>query len=283
MAITMDARGKRLSQAERRRWPWGRSRFDELEARLERLEARALQEWGPSSPPGAGAGAGFYAAFEDRFRGPRDLIRRRLAHYLPEARAAAREAPGSDFLDLGCGRGEWLELLGENGVPARGVDLDGRLLAAARERGLRVTEGDLLPCLAACPAATLAGVSAFHVVEHLPLPALLALLSESRRALRSGGLLLLETPNPENPVVGACDFWVDPTHRRPLPPALLQFLVSWAGFPDPVIVRQPATAPQLPADALGAAGEAGDGALRSIGERMRVPYDYAILARRGID
>ena len=140
------------------------------------------------------------------------------------------DAPGPRVLDLGPGRGEWLAVLAEVGVPAVGVDDNAAMVEHLRGRGLDVVLGDAAAHLAAVPDGSLDAVTAFHVVEHLDLEALLTLLAQSRRVLRPGGLLVLETPNPANLVMGACNFYLDPTHRSPVPPARLRFLAAASGF-----------------------------------------------------
>jgi O-antigen chain-terminating methyltransferase len=172
----------------------------------------------------------FYRAFEDRYRGDRDVIKQRLRTYAPFLDAVATLAPQPAALDLGCGRGEWLELLGEHGFHAKGVDLDAGMLAACIERGLRVELTDAVAALRACADNSLALVSAFHLVEHIPFEVLQALIGEALRVLQPGGLLIMETPNPENLSVGATSFYLDPSHEKPLPPLLLGFLTEFAGF-----------------------------------------------------
>jgi O-antigen chain-terminating methyltransferase len=178
----------------------------------------------------------FYRAFEDRHRGSRDVIQSRLRAYLPFLRPLLRQQAGR-VVDLGCGRGEWLELLGAEGIAAHGVDQDQGMLQACRERGLEVTQGDALGYLQALPDASCAAVSAFHLVEHLPFETLQTLIAQALRVLRPGGLLILETPNPENLVVGTCAFYTDPTHHKPLPPLLLSFLPEFHGFARAKTVR----------------------------------------------
>lgn len=180
----------------------------------------------------------FYRAFEDRYRGSRELIKQRQAVYLPfvlPLRTSGEPPPRA--LDLGCGRGEWLELLGENGFDASGVDLDEGMLAACRERGLSVEMADALERLASLPDNSLSVISAFHVVEHLPFEVLQTLVAQCERVLRPGGLLIMETPNPENLVVGTNHFYLDPSHLKPIPHQLLAFLVEYHGFARNTVVR----------------------------------------------
>lgn len=181
--------------------------------------------------------AGFYRAFEDRYRGARDIIKQRLRAYQPFLDAVQTLQAPPRALDVGCGRGEWLELLGEQGFQAHGVDLDDGMLAACRERGLDVELGDAIACLRRLPDASLALVSAFHLVEHIPFELLQQLVSEAQRVLLPGGLLIMETPNAENLVVGATSFYLDPTHLRPLPPQLLAFVAEYGGFRRHKVVR----------------------------------------------
>lgn len=171
-----------------------------------------------------------YLGFEERFRGTEEEIRSRLRDHLERLEGAGDLG---DVLDLGCGRGEALEVLREAGLPARGVDASARMVARCRERGLRAEEGDLFEALAAEPEGSLGAVVSFHVVEHLPATSLDRLVRLAWRSLAPGGVLLLETPNPLSIAVAARSFWVDPTHLRPVHPDTLELLVRGAGF-DPV-------------------------------------------------
>jgi len=179
----------------------------------------------------------FYRAFEERHRGSRDQIKNRLRFYLPFVDALRCQRQDLLVADLGCGRGEWLELLREQGLSGLGVDLDDQMLAACRERDLRVETADALAWLADQPDESCDIVSAFHLVEHLPFDSLEQLVGHGLRVLRPAGLLILETPNPENIVVGTANFYLDPTHQRPLPPPLLAFLPEFHGFARTKIVR----------------------------------------------
>jgi 2-polyprenyl-3-methyl-5-hydroxy-6-metoxy-1,4-benzoquinol methylase len=133
-------------------------------------------------------------------------------------------------VDLGCGRGEWLELMRREGITAVGVDENPVTVDRCLKRELDVTRADILEFLRAQADATYDLVTSFQVIEHLVPEAFIALLLEARRVLRPGGVLILETPNPANLNVGAFTFYHDPTHRHPLPAALLQFVVEWAHF-----------------------------------------------------
>lgn len=179
----------------------------------------------------------FYRAFEDRHRGSRELIKDRLRAYLPFLHPLASALAPARALDLGCGRGEWLELLGEQGFTAHGVDLDEGMLAACRERGLDVETQDALSSLRAQGDASLALVSGFHLIEHISFDDVQALIVEALRVLQPGGLLIMETPNPENLVVATSGFYMDPSHLRPIPPQLLEFVVEFHGFGRRRVVR----------------------------------------------
>lgn len=173
----------------------------------------------------------FYRALEECFRASRDEVIARLQSYQPfwEALQSYCANP-PQALDIGCGRGEWLEVLTCHGFKARGVDLDEGMLAACFERGLDAELRDGLEALRALPDNSLNLISAFHVVEHLPFDYVQALLKEAHRVLALGGLLILETPNSENLTVGTSSFYLDPTHHRPVPARFLDFLCQYSGF-----------------------------------------------------
>jgi O-antigen chain-terminating methyltransferase len=179
----------------------------------------------------------FYRSFEDRFRGSRELIRGRLEAYLPFVEPLAKRFVGASAIDLGCGRGEWLELLEGSGLKARGVDLDVGMLQACRERGLSAELFGALEYLKTLEDESQLIVSSFHLVEHITFEDLQLLINESLRVLRPGGLMILETPNPENIAVATRSFYLDPTHIRPIPQELLSFLAEYAGFARVKVLR----------------------------------------------
>ena len=181
--------------------------------------------------------AAFYVSFEDRFRGTRDVIRQRMMVYVPLIEKANAGRPERPVLDLGSGRGEWLELLRENGRVARGIDANAVMIQDCRERGLDVVDADVITYLRSLEPGTIGAITGMHIIEHLPFEQVVALVDESLRVLVPGGVVAFETPNPENLIVGACSFYSDPTHRRPLPPEPIRFLLEARGFADVEIMR----------------------------------------------
>lgn len=212
----------------------------------------------------------FYRAFEDRHRGPRELIKSRLGAYVAFIKPLASLYQPTIAIDLGCGRGEWLELIGEIGFDAFGVDLDDGMLAACRERGLNAREADALKTLRELPTDSAALISAFHVVEHMPFDEVQSLVREALRILKPGGLLILETPNPENLVVGSSKFYLDPSHERPIPSELLSFVVEHAGFHRNKVLRLQESS-ELRTDAK----------IGLFGVLSGVSPDYGVVAQKG--
>jgi len=172
----------------------------------------------------------FYRKFEDRYRGSRELIKDRLRVYLPFVKPLQTICPQSTAFDLGCGRGEWLELLTEEGFKAKGVDLDPGMLAACKALGLNVEVEDAIVALNTLPDESVSIVSAFHVIEHIDFDNLMALVKQAFRVLVPGGVLIFETPNAENIIVGVLNFYLDPSHLKPIPPELLTFIIEMCGF-----------------------------------------------------
>ena len=184
----------------------------------------------------------FYRAFEEKFRGPRGLIQQRLEVYLPFVQPVCAAYPEALVLDLGCGRGEWLELLQKNAIAAMGVDLDTGMLEACQQINLKVQCQDALESLKQLQDGSASVVSAFHLVEHLPFDRVKDLVAECHRVLKPGGLLIMETPNPENFMVATHNFYLDPTHLRPIPPDLLAFVPEYLGYESVKILRLQETA-----------------------------------------
>lgn len=181
--------------------------------------------------------ASFYRAFEERYRGSRALVKQRQEAYLPFIQPLKELYPECPVLDIGCGRGEWLELMIEKGFQAKGVDLDEGMLASCIALGLPAKQGEALATLKALPENSQAVVTGFHFAEHIPFPVLKDIVAEVARVLRPAGLLILETPNAENLVVGTNNFYLDPTHERPIPHLLLSFLAEYCGFARTKLLR----------------------------------------------
>ena len=175
-------------------------------------------------------GTNFYRAFEDKFRGSHDLIKYRLQAYLPFIEPFKEIYPNATALDLGCGRGEWLELLTEQGFSAQGIDLDDGMLSACRKRNLNVQTSEAVTFLKMLPDESQVIISGFHLAEHIPFNDLQELVKESIRVLKPAGILILETPNPENIKVATESFYLDPTHVKPIPSKLLSFLPEFYGY-----------------------------------------------------
>jgi SAM-dependent methyltransferase len=221
-----------------------------------------------------------YTAFENRFRGAREQVRTRQQDYVGHFRGQ------TPVVDLGCGRGEFLDLLRTAGIEARGVEGNANVVRECRERGLDVVHGDLTEYLHAQGDGSLGGVFAAQVAEHLPPPVLTTLLAEARRTLREGGLLLLETPNPASALAFHDVFIRDLTHERPLHPDTLRFLASAAGFgdvriqmrnpvPDDVRLRFLAGS-GLPPPVIQVLNEN----VERLNALLFAPLDYALIARR---
>ena len=169
-----------------------------------------------------------YVALENHFRGSRDVVSQRQRDYLPMLPSGITSS--HPLIDLGCGRGEWLQVLRQENIPAIGVDSNAVCIAECREEGLDVIHEGLLEYISQRPDASVGAYTLFQVLEHLPFPVLIETLRQMRRTLVPGGRLIAEVPNAKNLRVSAGTFWIDPTHQRPLFPELLIFLASEIGF-----------------------------------------------------
>jgi len=206
--------------------------------RLE-LELRAMT----TTMPGTGSAAweeipdGYYWAFEQRMRGSTDSVEERLRAYEDLAISLRHEQQVDEdvaprWIDLGCGQGEFCELLRVWGWNAEGVDGSSAAIEACRARGIEATLGDVLAYLESRPEDPVGGVSAIQLIEHLPRRAWVHLFEEIHRALAPGGALLLETINGQNPEAIADYFVADVTHTWPGHPETLRLMAEHAGFAD---------------------------------------------------
>lgn len=182
----------------------------------------------------------FYSLLEARYRGTPQDVQRRLRPYLVHVEAAAVRTGGKPVLDLGCGRGEWLALMKAHGIPAAGVDLSPGQLEHARRQDLDVREQSALEALGTAADDSLSAITAYHLVEHLAFEEVARITREAQRVLAPGGLLIFETPNPRNIIVGATSFHNDPTHRQPMTDPVLATLFATAGYhPIEVVFLNP--------------------------------------------
>ncbi|MCI9072818.1 MAG: class I SAM-dependent methyltransferase [Lachnospiraceae bacterium] len=206
----------------------------EMEARMSMLEKNmsSLLQGGNDRP--APAGKSFdgqtYLAFEEQYRGDQEEIRRRQQQYLHYVKNWLEEDLQGDIIDLGCGRGEWLDILQADGYYATGIDLNEKSLEECRRKKLHVLQGDAITYLKTLPDKSVRLLTSFQLIEHLELESLLILFRELGRVVKKGGLIIMETPNPCNLQVGAASFYLDPTHVRQLHPEFVRFLAAQSGF-----------------------------------------------------
>jgi O-antigen chain-terminating methyltransferase len=217
-----------------------------------------------------------YVAFEDALRGPREEIQARLKVYLPVLQKAKPDDGEFAVLDIGCGRGEWLDLLRQEGFPARGVDFNRSMVEECRQKQLDVESADALEYLSRIPDASLGAVTVFHMVEHLPFRVLIHLLDEVTRILQPGGVAIFETPNPNNFLVGSRNFYFDPTHRNPIPNETLRFLVESRGLCQVKVM------PLNPCDPCNHVpeGKESSALVRRFNEYFYGAQDYAVIGRK---
>lgn len=210
-----------------------------------------------------------YSSLEEDLRGTPEEIKKEVRVYLPVLEKAGIAA---GILDVGCGRGEWLQVLAEAGLQAKGVDNNRVQIQQCKSLSLDVIESDALAYLRSLEDATLNAVTAFHFAEHLPFKDLITFLDEVGRTLKPGGLLILETPNPENLLVGSCNFYLDPTHKNPIPIPTMKLLVEARGFRCQEIMKlRPVSSVQI---------EVKDQLTSHVNHFLYGPMNYAVVARK---
>ena len=176
----------------------------------------------------------FYVAFEDECRGDQDVIQNSQINWL---KFVPDTLNSNKALDIGCGRGEWLDLLRQKGFKVKGLEANAVMQKVCKEKGLDVSCEEVVLWLKAQEENSLSVVTAFHVLEHVAFSLVLSWVTEIYRVLEPGGVIIFETPNPENVLVGSHTFYHDPTHRNPLTPTLMSFLARYVGFARVEIVR----------------------------------------------
>jgi O-antigen chain-terminating methyltransferase len=263
---------RRTTEIQKRLW----DDMEKIRGEYDRLihtELRLLRQklaTAPSVPPVIGPPPTHpdidWAAFSEQFRGSEDRIREHQKCYV------ARFAGANGLvLDIGCGRGEFLEAATAAGLAARGIDQSHESVALCRSKGLEAEQGDMFAYLDSLADGSLGGAYCAQVVEHLPpaaVPQLVKLLSQK---LRLGALVAIETPNPECLAIFATHFYLDPTHTRPVPAPLLRFYLESAGFGSVEIERLTPAVDSMPA-------------LADLPPSVRDTFfgglDYAIVARK---
>lgn len=214
-----------------------------------------------------------YAALEDRFRGSRELVQHRQSTYvnfMPKLISISTPA-----IDLGCGRGEWLEVLRKDGIPAIGVDSNTVAIAECADKGLDAVLGDIFSFLESRESSSVGAVTMFQVLEHMSFPLLVEIFQQVRRVLVPGGVFIAEVPNSLTLRVGASTFWIDPTHERPVHPEVLKFLAQQAGFSTSIGL----TLNELePPPAVIDASQSVIDAINELHHVINGPGDFAIIA-----
>ena len=260
-------------------------RLPEIDDRLARLERVRNLPPAPAPPTGVAAAAPAelpdYFGFEVRMRGSTEDVRRRQEPYVDDFRAAA------PVLDVGCGRGEFLSLLREAGIEARGVDADPEMVAFCRGQGLDVAQGEAVAHLEALPDGDLGGIFAAQLLEHLRPGPLVRFLRQAAAKLRRGGLLVAETINPLS-LVALRHYFADLTHAQPLIPETLELLARQAGFERTELrflseppANERLAAVELPPDpAFDVARAALAANVDRLNQIVFGPQDYALLASR---
>jgi SAM-dependent methyltransferase len=232
----------------------------ELEERLTRVERRGAGDAPRTVAPQPKADAfPDYFAFESKMRGRTESVRERQRAYVDDFRDA------TPVLDVGCGRGEFLALLREAGLEARGIDPDADMVDFSRGEGHDVTQADAVSYLETLEDGSLGGIFMGQVVEHLPAGMLVRTLELSARKLRSGGVLIAETINPLSPLA-LRNYFADLTHAQPLVPETLALLVKQVGFRD--VETRFLNSPERP-----------EGIAPEVADILFAPLDYAVVAR----
>jgi O-antigen chain-terminating methyltransferase len=212
-----------------------------------------------------------YVFLEDNLRGTRQEIKNRLKIYVPYIRRAASTVNNFSVLDIGCGRGEWIEILIESNIKATGIDLNSIMVKNCRELGFDVKKEDIMTYISKIKSESLGAVTAFHLIEHYGFEEVVFLFKEIFRILKPEGLAIFETPNPDNIVVGCNTFYLDPTHKNPVPSLLADLLIKACGFSDTEILNL------NPVKSSEEKQKINGSIIETFGKYFFGPQDYAII------
>lgn len=210
----------------------------------------------------------FYTHFEDMFRGSEEMIANRLETHVPIFLGSEIDFKKYPVLDIGSGRGEFLAVMAEHKISAIGLDINYDMVERAKRKKLKAIQGNAIEFLQNDNVQKYGAITGFHIIEHIPFPQLMELFSNAYSALVPEGFVLFETPNPENIVVGACNFYTDPSHLHPLPPPLIQFALETCGFKNVTII------PLHPVEDL---PEDSENLPESLKNYFYGPRDYAVI------
>lgn len=220
-----------------------------------------------------------YKKFEEEYRGTEDKIKEHMKYYLPFF------ADKNNILDIGCGRGEFLSLLTEKGILCKGIDLSSDMIQTCRNKGLNVSEADALDYLEQLEDSTLGGILIAQVVEHLTPKELIKLIELCERKLQPGGVLAIETINPQCLGVFGRSFYMDLTHHKPVHPLLLDFLLRDKRFNNVDIkflspLPEEFKLPPIPNNENNDQISKFNGSLKLVNELLFGYQDYAIIANK---
>ncbi len=236
-----------------------RSRIDKLEKEVDSLKDSVFNGYDIID----------YEEFQNRFRGSQETIKKRQSEYLRFLNNR------TDILDIGCGRGEFLEILKDNNKNPIGVDLYKPYVEICKEKGFKVQLGDGIEYLKTLKDDSLDGIFAFQVIEHITYKKIIELIKTAKKKLREDGVLVLETPNPMSLSIFANSFYMDPTHTKPIHPFTLQYLVEKEGykvadiwFPDSSRVELKDNSEKMTAN------------LKQVSEIIFRSQDYALVAKK---
>ena len=210
-------------RAELERMIHGELRIIRQRAQIAAVAPPSSAEAGPGPSPTDPPLAFDYSKFAERFRGTEEHVKTGQRFYLPYFEGCR------NVLDIGCGRGEFLEMMRDASIPARGIDVGAESVAVCRLKGLDAETADVFPYLASIGEGTLDGIFCSQVVEHLPPQRLPELIRLAAERLARGGVIVIETPNPECLAIFGTHFYLDPTHTRPVPHPLLMFYLEEYG------------------------------------------------------
>jgi O-antigen chain-terminating methyltransferase len=264
--FSLDIQQRLWADLERIRLEYERLIYSELKTIRQRAAVSGASVAAPCAAAAAPPPLGFdYGRFAERFRGTEEYVKAGQQIYLPHFRACR------NVLDIGCGRGEFLEMMRTAGIPAKGIDLDAESVATCRHKTLDAETADLFVYLENLPEASLDGIFCSQVVEHLPPDRLPEMIRLCASRLERNGALAIETPNPECLAIFATHFYLDPTHQRPVPHPLLAFYLEEFGVGNIEVRKLFPAAESMPS-------------LRSLPEDFREAFfgglDYAILGKK---